>query len=86
MDLDYGRIPACMDQTFPRGVAEPIENGQILRIALEYAPEGEADPIAPSVLTRWYQKKARPFNELSESEAEAEAEDKARKERQDGKR
>jgi len=85
MDLDYGRTPDCMDQTFPRGVPEPIENGQILRIALEYAPEGEADPIVRNTVTRWYQKKARPFSELSESEAEAEAEEKARKEHKEGK-
>lgn len=71
-DLDYGESPASMDQTFPRGVPERPEEGQILSITLEYGTEGDPEPIVRSVLTRWYQKKGRSFSSLSEQEAEAE--------------
>jgi len=70
--LDYGRTPTFMDQSFPRGVPEQPEDGQVLTITLEFGSEGEPDPIVRNTVTRWFQKKRRQFQELSEQEAEAE--------------
>ena len=77
--LDYGQVPPAMDQAFPGGGRpEPIREGQVILIALEYDPPGAVDPLAPGVVTRWYRRDARGFREVSEMEETNPRKDRAR--------
>jgi hypothetical protein len=76
--LDYGEVPPAMDQVFPSGRPEPIREGQVIVVALEYDPPGIVDPLARGVVTRWYRRDDRGFREVSEMEETNPRKDRAR--------
>ena len=69
--LDYGEVPAAMDQVFPQGRPESLRDGQTVQVALEYSPEGELEPVIRNAVTRWYKKDSGRWKEVSEMEETA---------------
>jgi hypothetical protein len=69
--LDYGEVPAAMDQIFPQGRPETLREGQVVQVALEYSPEGEPEPLIRNAVTRWYKKDSGRWREVSEMEETA---------------
>jgi hypothetical protein len=69
--LDYGDVPAAMDQVFPQGRPESLREGQTVQVALEYSPEGELEPVIRNAVTRWYKKESGRWKEVSEMEESA---------------
>lgn len=66
--LDYGEVPPVMDQVFPKDRPDPLREGQVIQVALEYSPEGDPYAVIRNAVTRWYRKEAGHFKEVSEME------------------
>jgi hypothetical protein len=66
--LDYGEVPAAMDQNFPKGRPEPMREGQTVIITMEYSLHADLDSVVPNQVTRWYRKESHGFKEVSEME------------------
>jgi hypothetical protein len=67
--LDYGEVPACMDQVYPKGALEPLRAGQVVMILLDYGDEAGVDPVVPNQVRQWFRKEAYGFVSLTEREA-----------------
>jgi len=66
--LDYGEVPAAMEQVFPEGRPQPLREGQTVVVGLEYSPDADVDPVVPNEATGWYRKDSGGFKEVSELE------------------
>lgn len=67
--LDYGEVPACMDQAYPNGKLEALGVGQLVMILLDYGDDPDIDPVVPHQVRRWFRKEAYGFVSLTEREA-----------------